>query len=117
MMPAASHTVSRIVPSIMRPVLDRRATRPASSSFVLRKRSRNDMRRLRFYGYDSRVASAAFDFRNARKDSVASNPVVIVAEDLVVARQAKLVVGKRQSAGCCVICRGVQRNFANYHPR
>ena len=105
-----------IFPSAMRPVLERRAIREASSSVFLRKRSRNDIEVAMVAGLLRKLNGqlppwATFD--NFHDHAVAADPVVFSSEDLVFARKVQHVGGKRQTTGRCVVSSGRERGFAN----
>src|SRR5262249_45214266 len=102
-----------MLPSVMRPVLERRAMREASSSVFRRKRSRNDIASLWLQGPGrNRATYATFrDVRPAHEHSVAGDPVVVCAQDLVFTRHSYFVLRECQSCRRCVV--GCERSIAN----
>src|SRR5436190_17185577 len=100
-----------ILPSAIRPVLDRRAIREASSSFFLRKRSRNDIPSpganlgVKNSCGNATSDSAFCDILESRDDAFVSYPVVLSAKDLIFARQSQLERRKSQTLRCSIICR------------
>src|ERR1043166_4050814 len=100
MVPSAEEIASMIRPSAMRPVLDRRAMREASSSCFLRKRSRNDIQSLGVKN-SSRHASADTALGNVshfHDHAITTNPVIIISQNLVLARKSQVVIVKGQAA-------------------
>src|SRR5829696_7913384 len=96
MRPSLSVSTSKIRPSAIRPVFERRAIREASSSVFLRKRSRNDIASLWLQG-SCRHGAPDTAFRSLGKfhdDAVAANPVVVGTRDFVFTGKAHYVICK-----------------------
>src|SRR6476661_3854684 len=105
MVPSSEEIASIIRPSAMRPVLDRRAMREASSSCFLRKRSRNDIQSL---GVKNSCRNALAnttlgDIGQFHNHAIPTHPVVIVPQNLVFTRKSKVVIREHETAGGRVI--------------
>src|SRR5215470_14347247 len=97
--PSLAETASMISPSTMRPVLDRRETREASSSCFLRKRSRNDIQSLGVQnaGRNTSTHTAFGNVSTLHNHAITTNPVVISPKDLVFAWKSQVVIGKDET--------------------
>src|SRR6476661_11098142 len=100
MVPSSEEIASIIRPSAMRPVLDRRAMREASSSCFLRKRSKNDIQSLGFKNScrNALTNTALGDISQFHDHAIATNPVVIISQDLVFTCEPQFVVSEGETA-------------------
>src|SRR6476660_7451612 len=99
MVPSSEEIASIIRPSAMRPVLDRRAIREASSSCFLRKRSRNDIQSLGVKNScRNALANAALgNISQFHDHAITTNQVVVISQNLILARKSLVVIVKGQA--------------------